>query len=177
MTRTPTVPFDDRSMWRRLVSRAHPDAGGDHELFIWTGAVRDVVCGRVESSLRSESFYQKENSRPRETSDRSEEPACVPFDPSADFEVLTDRAVSMADAVAEPYGYLLRSCADCRPVWDGPLYDQQLRGASYRQLAAIGHRVGMSGSERAQWYDIARAIPLSQRHVGHILGRLKRQAA
>jgi hypothetical protein len=31
-------------MWRRLISRAHPDAGGDHELFIWTGAVRDVVC-------------------------------------------------------------------------------------------------------------------------------------
>jgi hypothetical protein len=32
MTRRPTLPFDDRSMWRRLVGRAHPDAGGDHEL-------------------------------------------------------------------------------------------------------------------------------------------------
>ena len=32
MTRTPTLPFDDRSMWRRLVGRAHPDAGGDYEL-------------------------------------------------------------------------------------------------------------------------------------------------
>jgi hypothetical protein len=44
MTRTPTLPPDDRSMWRRLVGRAHPDAGGDHGLFIWAVAVRDAVC-------------------------------------------------------------------------------------------------------------------------------------
>ena len=44
MSRTPTLPPDHPGMWRRLISRAHPDAGGDHELFIWTGAVRDVVC-------------------------------------------------------------------------------------------------------------------------------------
>ena len=30
--RTPTVPLDDPRMWRRLVARTHPDAGGDHEL-------------------------------------------------------------------------------------------------------------------------------------------------
>src|SRR5215212_9648433 len=45
MARTPTHPPTDRSMWRRLLARAHPDAGGTHELFIWAGAVRDVVCG------------------------------------------------------------------------------------------------------------------------------------
>ena len=60
---------------------------------------------------------------------------------------------------------------------DGPLYDQQRRGATYKQLAAIGHAVGMSGAERAQWYDIARAVPLSQRHAGHILSRSKARAA
>jgi hypothetical protein len=43
MTRTPTLPTTDKSMWRRLLSRTHPDAGGSHELFLWAGAVRDLV--------------------------------------------------------------------------------------------------------------------------------------
>ena len=85
--------------------------------------------------------------------------------------------MTMASAVAEPYGYLLRRLADCYPVSEGPLYDQQRRGASYKMLAAIGHGVGMSKVERVQWYRIAESIPLSQRHAGHILKRLKERAA
>jgi hypothetical protein len=59
-------------MWRRLISRAHPDAGGDHELFIWTGAVRDVVCSleRIlytcrEFLLAYGKFAARRRSRPR----------------------------------------------------------------------------------------------------------------
>lgn len=36
---------------------------------------------------------------------------------------------------------------------------------------------GMTKAERVKWYRIAESIPLSQRHAGHILGILKRQAA
>jgi hypothetical protein len=43
--KTPTLPPNDAAMWRRLLARAHPDAGGAHELFIRTASVRDVVCG------------------------------------------------------------------------------------------------------------------------------------
>jgi hypothetical protein len=175
MTRTPTLPIDDRSMWRRLVARAHPDAGGAHELFIWAGAVRDVVCGVSPHGAVSPE-PDDHPSRRREASTH-DDPARVPFDPFADLEVLTDRALTMAGAVAEPYGYLLRQVADCYPAQDGPLHDQQRRGASYKSLAAIGHTVGMTKGERVQWYCIAEAIPLSQRHTGHILSRLKRRAA
>lgn len=35
MSRTPTLPPTEPAMWRKLLARAHPDAGGDHELFIW----------------------------------------------------------------------------------------------------------------------------------------------
>jgi hypothetical protein len=173
MARTPTHPPDHRGMWRRLVGRAHPDSGGDHDLFIWTVTVRDVVCS---SSLPAGASPEPtvHPSRRREASTSLER---VPFDQFADLEVLTDRAVTMAAAVAEPYGYLLRQVADCYPVSEGPLYDQQHRGASYKSLAAIGHQVGMTKIERVQWYAIAEAIPLSQRHAGHILSRLKRQAA
>jgi hypothetical protein len=153
-------------MWRRLVARTHPDVGGDHDLFIWTMGTRDVVCG---SEVGSEIPR-----RERPTSSVGER---IPFDEDAFLEVLTDRAIAMAEAVAEPYGYLLRQVADCYPAEDGPLYDQQRRGASYRSLAAIGHRVGMTKAERVQWYRIAEAIPLSQRHVGQILSKLQKAAA
>lgn len=175
MTRTPTLPLDDRSMWRRLLSRSHPDAGGSHELFIWTVAVRDVMCSsRDHDALIPEP--EDHPSRRREPS-TSAAPERVPFDEEAFLEVLTDRAVTMAAAVAEPYGYLLRQVADRYPASEGPLYDQQRCGASYKSLAAIGHMVGMSEAERVHWYRIAEAIPLSQRHAGHILSRLKRRAA
>jgi hypothetical protein len=169
MTHTPTLPPNDRSMWRRVVSRVHPDAGEDHELFIWTVAVRDAVCGgELEAQI------PRGELRAPSTQGTGER---VPFDEDASLEVLTDRAIAMAEAVAEPYGFLLRQVADCEPAEDGPLRDQQRCGASYKSLAAIGHQVGMSEAERVQWYRIAEAIPLSQRHAGHILSRLKRRAA
>jgi hypothetical protein len=172
MTRTPTLPLDDRRMWRLLVGRAHPDAGGDHELFIWTMATRDAICRELGSE--SPRANRQDDPSRREGSMLGDR---VPFDRFADLEVLTDRAVTMADAVAEPYGYLLRQLWDCYPVFVGPLHDQQRRGASYKSLAAIGHRVGMTKAERVQWYSTAEAVPLSQRHAGHILSRLKRRAA
>jgi hypothetical protein len=172
MTRTPTLPHDDRGMWRLLVGRSHPDTGGDHELFIWTVATRDAICGgEIPMHERRE-----QPSRWRETSTSG--PADrVAFDQVADFKVLTDRAVSMAVAVDKPYSYLLRQVADCYSADGGPLHDQQYRGATYKTLAAIGHQVGMTKPERVQWYRIAETIPLSQRHAGHILSRLKGQAA
>ena len=35
--------FEDRRMWRQLLARAHPDAGGDHELFLFTCALKDEL--------------------------------------------------------------------------------------------------------------------------------------
>jgi hypothetical protein len=176
MTRTPTLPVDDRSMWRQLIGKSHPDAGGDHELFIWTVATRDAICGGELGDQMPMCERREQPSRRRE-SPTSSAADRVAFDQFADFKVLTDRALSMAEAVAEPYGYLLRQVADCYPAEGDPLHNQQRRGASYKSLAAIGHSVGMTKAERVQWYAIAEAIPLSQRHVGHILSRLKRRAA
>jgi hypothetical protein len=169
MTRTPTLPYDDRGMWRLLISRSHPDAGGSHELFIWAVATRDAVCGgELEAEIpRVERWAPSTQG----TGER------VPFDEDASLEILTDRAVAMAEAVAEPYGFLLRQVADCKPAEDGPLRDQQRCGASYRSLAAIGHMVCMTNAERVQWCSIAEAVPLSQRHAAHIFSRLKRRAA
>lgn len=169
-----THPPDDPRMWKRVVARCHPDAGGDEETFVWAMATREVICsGALGASASSVPRYEHEDHRSRRHEGSTDDAERVPFDASIDFEGLTDRAVAMSEAVDEPYALLLRSLADCYPVAEGPLLHQQRRGATYRQLAAIGHLVGMRGSERGRWYEVARAVPLSQRHAGHIIGRLK----
>jgi hypothetical protein len=39
------APFEDRRLWRLLLARSHPDAGGDHELFLFAHALEEGVCG------------------------------------------------------------------------------------------------------------------------------------
>lgn len=173
MARTPTLPPDHPGMWRRLVARAHPDAGGDHELFIWTGALRDVVRGL---SLRAGAHPEPADNPSRRREPSTDDAARVPFDNEEAFATLTGRAVAMAAEVGGVYGALLETLADCEaPPSTVGAWEQ--RGASYKKLAAIGHMVGMTKAERARWYRVAEAVPLSDRHAGHILGRIKRQAA
>jgi hypothetical protein len=37
------APFEDRQMWRLLLARLHPDASGDHELFLFAYALKQRV--------------------------------------------------------------------------------------------------------------------------------------
>lgn len=37
--------FEERRMWRLLLARLHPDAGGDHDLFTFACAIRDESSG------------------------------------------------------------------------------------------------------------------------------------
>jgi hypothetical protein len=171
--RTLTAAPDDRSMWRRALAKLHPDGGGSHDLFIWAGAVRDVVCG---SSLRAGAIPESEDHPSRRRGASTEAPARVPYPPDSDFAALNARAVAMAEEIGGVRGYLLEMLADCEaPPSTTGAWEQ--RGASYKKLAAIGHMVGMSQAERVRWYRIAEAVPLSDRHAGHILGRLKKAAA
>jgi len=39
------VFLEDRHMWRQLLAKLHPDAGGDHELFLFACAVKEGVSG------------------------------------------------------------------------------------------------------------------------------------
>jgi hypothetical protein len=85
----------------------------------------------------------------------------------------------MAARVDGPFAGLLRLLDDCHEVteYSGPVHRQQHQGATYKSLAAIGHRAGMDKAERTRWHRIAEGIPLSQRHAGHILSRLQDRAA
>ena len=177
-----TAAPDDRSMWRRALAKLHPDGGGSHDLFVWAGAVRDVVCdSRLRGERSAEAGANPEPSdRPsrRRESSTPEEPARVPYPPdeTADFAALTARALAMAEEVGGIHGALLEMLSGCEaPPSTSGAWEQ--RGASYKKLAAVGHMAGMTKAERVRWYRVAEAVPLSDRHVGHILGRLKSKAA
>jgi hypothetical protein len=66
---------------------------------------------------------------------------------------------------------------DCGAVDHGHRGDRQAREASYRHLAFIGHRVGMTKAQRQRWYEIARRIPLSEAHAAHLIASLSRSEA
>jgi hypothetical protein len=62
----PTV-LGDRRMWRLLLAQLHPDAGGDHELFLFACAVKKETCGekRLGSKPAHNDSAQRAN-RPAE---------------------------------------------------------------------------------------------------------------
>jgi hypothetical protein len=84
------------------------------------------------------------------------------------FNATRDKALEIArrteHEVLEPLLYL--EGAEC------PNSNAALEGATYKSLAYVAHRMGMSDEYRAQWYNVARRISLSQAHVGCIIVRL-----
>ncbi len=172
--RTQTLPLDDPRMWRRLVGRAHPDAGGDHELFIWTATVKDVVCGG-ELQLETKPEPSSTPRRPPPGPTPADDKPRIPYPVGTDFEEATLRALVFAAENGGPYAEVLSLLVSCHPL-EHLAYEQK-RGACYKRLAAIGHLWVMTKRERTGWYRCAEGIPLSDRHASHILGRLKRQAA
>ncbi len=170
--RTVAPPLDDPRLWRRLVARTHPDAGGDHELFIWCGVVRKAVCGgdlRLESKPqpRDNPYDRSEPSTPPPTDDKPR----IPYPTGTNFEATTRRALR----VGGPYAAVLSLLADCYPL--PHLAHEEARGASYKRLAAIAHTWGMTKAERIGWYRVAEDLPVADRHASHILGRLKNRRA
>jgi len=166
--RTQTRPLDDKALWRRLLARTHPDAGGDHELFIWTGTIRDAVCG---GELRVEPKPPARTSQPSPSPSPPDDKPRIPYPTGLDFEEVTRRALR----VEGPYAAVLSLLVDCYPL--PHLAHEQERGATYKRLAAIAHTWGMTKAERIGWYRVAEDLPLSNRHAGHILSKLKKQAA
>ena len=174
MVRTLTAPPTDRTYWRKVLRLAHPDSGGDEDLFIWLRNLQEHVAGDHPEPPR------REYTPPRRTTtaDSPRVPFEDAFEVAGSFDDLTRQAVEMAERVDEPYARLLRLLSDCRDVGEtgGPVYRQQHQGATWKSAAAVAHRVGMTTEQRYRWYEICRALPLSQRHAGHILGKLKEGA-
>jgi hypothetical protein len=51
-------------------------------------------------------------------------------------------------------------------------WPDEWRGATYRTLGYIAHRVGMNAGQRRQWFAACNDFGLTERHAGHIIARL-----
>lgn len=175
--RTLTAAPTDRRYWRKLLRLAHPDGSGDDDLFVWVRELQEHVAGDAIDPPRREHVPPRRTT----TTDSARVPFEGAFDRAAGFDDLTRQALALADSggVPEPHARLLMLLIDCYAVGSegGPVYRQQHQGATYKSLAAIGHRAGMDKAECTHWYRISEGIPLSQRHAGHILSRLQERAA
>lgn len=165
------APPTDPRLWRLLLARAHPDAGGTGELFVWAQALREVLADGPPARRESCGRCNPASSSPAEEHER------IPFDADLDPIALSRRVLALVEELEHPYSAVLRLLANCGPATHGRPQLQERRGATYRQLAAIAHAAGMSYLERLEWYRVAESVPLSQRAAGHILSRLKNERA
>jgi hypothetical protein len=174
--KTLTPAATDRSMWRRLLARTHPDAGGDGDLFVWARTLQENVCGGALEEGHSTTKKRsptKEKRRRRSQEETSRVPFEAAFEKAESFTDLTAQAVAMAQTVDPIYGRLLRLLEDCEEVAED---HQQNQGSTYKQLAYAAHLAGLDSSQRWQWYKVARSVPLAAKHAGHIIGKLKESA-
>jgi hypothetical protein len=178
VSRIASLPVTDNAMWRKLLAKVHPDAGGEHELFIWTSSVKDHVAG-VGIEPRQPSYtgqprghYTGQSSNNRAGAYERDDVDRVPFSSHVPFDALTRRALELVDEVDGIFAYPLLLLQDCYEMFSTQMERNQERGASYKQLAAIGHKLGFTKPQRVRWYRIAESVPLSDRHAGHILGRI-----
>ena len=158
MSRTSTVPPDDAAMWRKVLSRVHPDAGGDHDLFIWISSLKESVGNGDLAPPRP----PPREPPPRRPAPPTEDKDSVDVDPELSFDEITERALAVNEY---PYSEVLGVLRTC--VGSG----RRLKGATYKQLAAIAHRWGLSKSQRYRWYRVAEDVQLSRKHASCIIER------
>jgi hypothetical protein len=168
------TPFTDPAMWRELLALAHRSHGSD-DFYRWARSLHQHVAGDAPEDERS-SVQLRQPPKHHTDSERVPYKAAFEF---GSFENLTKHCLLTAEKVAEPYSSLLKHLSDCDPGApnDHVLQRQQKQGATYRQLAYIGRLCDMDKRQRVRWYRIAEGIPLSQRHAGHILGKLQKEDA
>jgi hypothetical protein len=159
-------------MWRRLLARLHPDAGGDGELFTFGQAVRERIADSASPACCDRCPGQASASSATGNGDR------IDFkSPTGDpFEHLRMILVVAKDA-PEPYRRVLLLLLDCPTEDHGRAFASQAAGATFKQLAYLAHLAGFSDEERRRWYALAEDLSLSARHVSHLISTLKSEAA
>ena len=178
MSPTVTKPLDDKEMWRKTLARTHPDAGGDNDLFVWIQVVRDAMCNGGGSNAK----HRPPQREPRPEPPSKPEPQViyedgrVPFPNSADFDALTAKALDIArQNRRHPIAKVLRLLKDCAS--SPHLREEEGRASTYKQCAYAAHLAGLNRKHRREWYALCEYVPLSQRHLGHLIKKLKEEEA
>jgi hypothetical protein len=182
----PPAPLTDQRLWRRLLARLHPDAGGTEELFVFGQAVRErVEAGDLptvhdvgEKAPARSPAQRRRRARPKAGQDRR--PIAFEAARGVPFEELTRRAVDLAGELEEPYRFLFSLLEGCQaPDAQGPahLVEEATTGACYRRMAKVGRLLDLDGAGRMRLYRLAQGVPLSDLHARHWLRRVDDEGA
>ena len=191
---TVSASVTDSRMWRRLLSRAHPDTGGDQELFVWVQYLREHIESQRDdpfadllayfSSERPTPKAPRKRAPQKQRKKKQEKPWSerrskerVPLETDLSFDELTARALEVAHDFNEPYDYIFSLLAGCEapsPDDDSETVEKAEMGAGYAVLADIGRALGLDKRGRHAIYRYGGVVPLTQRHALYLLREAKR---
>jgi hypothetical protein len=170
MSKTATpIPLGDRRLNRLLLARTHPDAGGSHELSLYTQALLERAEGCRCPSVGSASEASSERFA------REDAPARVAFDFHGDHVVLIRRAAEigseMLDSdIEDMHGGLLFALLGYQQATSKRGKLAERRGATYKQLKYVAV---LSELEPQDVYAVAERIPMSQAMAHYLISELK----
>lgn len=170
-TQTP-APLTDSGFWRRVLARVHPDAGGNHEEFLFLSAARERVesCrGRCDRGPGpgpecggSRSY---ETGADRTGADRIRFP-----EGRVDHVELVARARGLARGHGRVLGAVLARLAGYQQATSGRARLAEQRGATYKQVRYLAALADVAPREM---YEAAERVPMSQAMVGYLITELK----
>lgn len=171
------APLHDKAMQRQLRARVHPDAGGSHELSIWTAALlehvescADVVLCRAHSTQTTQDRSAPYTGNGNGSGQSGEDSARVPFEAPVDHVALLIRALDLGQELLGPVGNVLLLLSDYQQATSGRGQLAEQRGASYKQLKYLAVLAEIPAREV---YAVAERVPLSQAMAHHIITTLK----
>jgi len=86
-----------------------------------------------------------------------------------DFDRITAAALNLDPAYPAIHLQALLLLEGIRYWPESPGQD---KGASYKQLGLIAHKLGMTYSQRIGWYRVCERLQLTQDHAGYIIKHL-----
>lgn len=134
----------DRRMWRKLLAKVHPDAGGEHELFIWADQVREH-CAESPAKTQKKTYSPPRSHNPvREFMDGLQVVYQRPFDVLANKWMTSGNLGASTEEATKP------------------------------QVAKIAHLCGMSDKHRYGFYGVCEEFGLTKQQASWVIEELTR---
>jgi hypothetical protein len=143
------APLDDRRMWRRVAALVHPDAGGDHEAFLFVTAVRETLealpsrCSCNPLAGQHNRRHAGQSAYIREAPYTADATARVPFSAPVNHGALLDLAVREGKRRTDEIGALLTMLASYKQNTSGRHQPAEQRGSTFKQLKYLSILAGV----------------------------------
>jgi hypothetical protein len=161
----------------------HPDAGGDHEAFLFVTAVRETLealpsrCSCNPLAGQHNRRHAGQSAYIREAPYTADATARVPFSAPVNHGALLDLAVREGKRRTDEIGALLTMLASYKQNTSGRHQPAEQRGSTFKQLKYLIKVSIYIGWRRCKGvYVCAEELMLSQASVAYLIDTLKEEA-